>query len=354
MNLSVGIVGLPNVGKSTLFNALVGRPQAKIGEHPFTTIDKNVGVVNVPDETLFTLAAREGIEKVTPATITFIDIAGLIKGANVGEGLGNEFLGYIREVDLMLHVVRFFKNERVPHVHAKIDPKEDLEVIYEELMLADIASLEKRLTREKKKEPKVQEEEKRAIDKLTKELNQGRLVREVLLTEEEQETAKSFNLLTAKKEIVVANIGENDIGNVPTSINGKKVVSFCARLEADLAQLPWVEQRQFLKEYKLAESAKESLISACYKALDIITFYTIAKRSEARAWSIRRGTTAVEGAGKIHTDFAKRFIKAEVISVKELLQVGGWHNAKKQGKVRLEGKDYIIQEGEVVEFKIGS
>lgn len=358
--VSVGIIGLPNSGKSTLFNALVGSAQARTAEHPFTTIDKNVGVVNVPDDTLFTLAAREGIEKVTPATVTFIDIAGLIRGAHKGEGLGNEFLGHIREVDLMLHVVRFFKSERVSHVHAKIDPKEDLDVVREELMLADIAVLERKLTKEKNppaggqgKDQKLFEAEKKLAKKLIGELNTGKLAREVSLTGEEEELITSFNLLTAKKEIIVANVGEDDLGNPSVLINGEQIIRFCAKLEADLAELTWVEQRQFLKEYGLKESAKESLISACYNALDLITFYTIAKRKEARAWSVPRGTTAIDAAGKIHTDFAKHFIKAEVIPVKELLTLGTWFDAYRKGKVTTHGKDYLVQEGDVVEFKIG-
>lgn len=349
MNLSVGIVGLPNAGKSTVFNALVMMPRAKTGKYPFTTVEKNVGVVHVPDDVLVDVATMENIAKVTPASITFIDIAGLIKGAHTGEGLGNQFLHHIREVDLILHVVRFFKDENVPHVHAQVDPIDDIEIINDELLLSDLATLDKRLTREK-----VISEEREVVQKFINALNKGQLASTMAVSEKELSIIRHLTLLTAKKQILLANIGEEDINNPQKEIGDRSLVTMCARLEAELVQFPWTEQQRFFKEYGLAKSAKEKVIGACYHALDIVTFYTIAKHKEARAWPIKRGASAVEAAGKIHTDFAAHFIKAEVIGAKELLAVYGWHKAKEAGRVRLEGRDYIVQDGDVVEFKIGA
>ena len=346
--LKVGIVGLPNAGKSTLFNALVSKHKASVASHPFTTIDKNVGVVEVPDETLFKLAKSENIGEVVPATITFIDIAGLIKGAHQGEGLGNQFLHHIREVDLILHVVRFFKNSDVPHIHPKIDPEENIEIVNEELLLADLQSLERRLTKEK-----TTPEEKAIIQKFIKELNQGKLANEIVVRQEEKDFVKSLNLLTAKKQLLVANIDEVDIENPPKALAGKKILSICAKLEADLNELPWVEAQQFLKTYGLEKSAKERIIIEAYKSLDLVTFYTIAKRTQARAWPIKRGANALEAAAKIHSDFAKHFVKVEVIASQELLEIGSWHKAYERGKIRLHGRDYLVQDGDVLEFKIG-
>lgn len=348
MSLSVGIVGLPNVGKSTVFNALVTRAKAKVGQYPFTTVDKNIGSVNVPDETLFDLAKVENIEKVTPAQVEIVDIAGLIKGAHAGEGLGNQFLHHIREVELILHLVRFFQDENIPHVHAKIDPVDDVEIINDELILADLETLDRRLKKEK-----VSVEEKIVLEKFIRELNAGKLASEVSAKEGELEFVKPINLLTSKKQVLLANIGEVEIKNPPKEIKGQPTLSICAKLEAELAEFPWTEQQRFLKEYGLSHSAKDQIIKTIYEALDVLTFYTIAKRKEARAWTLRRGQTALDAAGKVHTDFAENFIKAEVISVDELLELGGWNKAKEKGKVRLEGRDYLVQDGDVIEFKVG-
>lgn len=349
MNLSVGIVGLPNAGKSTLFNALVTKPMAKVGKYPFTTVDKNVGIVSVPDDVLFELAKIEDIAKVTPATITFIDIAGLIKGAHTGEGLGNQFLHHIREVDLILHVVRFFQDENVPHVHSKIDPMDDIEVINDELILADIESLSKKLEKEK-----VSVEEKEVIQKFISELNKGKLASNVELSEKELDLIKALNLLTFKKQVLVANISEKDIKNPKKVIKDQPILSFCAKLEAELAEFPWVEQQRFFKEYGLKSSAKENIITSCYRALDIVTFYTIAKRKEARAWTVKKGTNAITAAGKVHTDFVKHFIKVEAISVEELIKIGSWQKAHEKGLITLHGKDYMVQDRDVLEFKVGT
>lgn len=356
MSLKVGIVGLPNAGKSTLFNALITKQKAVVAAHPFTTIDKNIGVVEVPDKTLFKLAKIENIDKVRPTTITFIDIAGLIKGAHQGEGLGNQFLHHIREVDLILHLVRFFKNEDIPHVHPKIDPKEDMDVVNEELLFADLETLKRRLERPASVPSdsglRRGEEEKIVLKKFVERLNQGIPASEVDVDEKEMEFIKQLNLLTNKRQLLVANVGEEEINQPAKEIEGKPVLSISAKFEAELNDLPWVEQQQFLKTYGLTKSAKEKIILACYQALDIITFYTVAKKTEARAWTIKKGLTALEAAGKIHTDFAKHFIKAEVISAQELIKLGSWHKAFEAGKINIHGKDYPVQDQDVVEFKV--
>lgn len=347
MNLKIGIVGLPNAGKSTLFNALVTKPKAGVAAHPFTTIDKNIGVVEIPDETIFQLAKIENIDKVTPATITFVDIAGLIKGAHKGEGLGNQFLHYIREVDIILHVVRFFKNESIPHVHSQIDPQEDVEIINEELLLADLQSLEKRLNQEK-----TTAEERARLRIIIDKLNQGIPAVEVKLAEKEREHIKSLNLLTSKKQLLVANIDEDEIIQPAKKIAGSEVLSISAKFEADLNEYKWVEQQKILKDLGLKRTAKEQVIKAAYQALDTITFYTIAKKKEARAWLLARNSTAVQAAGKIHTDFAKHFVKVEQINAEDLIKIGSWSQAHHLGKVILHGKDYQVKNGDVLEFKI--
>lgn len=347
--LKVGIVGLPNAGKSTLFNALVEKPKAGVASHPFTTIDKNAGTVNVPDETLFKLASLENIGKVTPAVITFVDIAGLIKGAHQGEGLGNQFLHHIREVDLILHVLRFFDDPNVPHVRSKIDPDEDLKIVNEELILADLQFLERRLKKEKKLDLK----EKNLIEKLMMELDQGKMALDVILNDEEKKIISVMNnLLTAKKQLIVANIDEDDLNEPPKTFDSQPVISVAAKFEAELNELPWVDQQRVLKDLGLKETSRRQIIKQCYQNLDLITFYTIAKKTEARAWSIKKGTTAVEAAEKVHTDFVKHFVKVEVISASDLIALGGWHKAKEKGKIGLQGRDYIVGDSDVLEFKV--
>lgn len=346
MKLSIGIVGLPNAGKSTLFNALIDKSKAVVASHPFTTLDKNIGVVNVPDDTIFQLAKIEKIDQVTPTTIIFVDIAGLIKGAHQGEGLGNQFLHHIREVDLILHLVRFFQDEKVSHVYAKIDPEEDIAIVNEELLLADLQTVEKKL-----KQEKTTQEEKTILKKCFDQLNQGVIASQLILTEKEKEFIHSLNLLTGKKQLVIANIGEEEIESPPKQINGQVILSVCAKLEAELNEMPWVEQQKFLKDVGLKTSLKEKIIKESYRALEIITFYTIAKRTEARAWTLRRGKTALEAAAKIHTDFAKNFIKVEAINAEELIKIGGWHQAQRMGKINLHGKDYLVNDKDVLEIK---
>ncbi len=345
--VKIGIVGLPNAGKSTLFNALVSQNKALVGVYPFTTIDKNLGVVAVPDESLLKLARLENISKITPVTIEFVDIAGLIKGAHQGEGLGNQFLHHIREVDLILHLVRLFKNKDVPHVHPAIDPDEDLEIVNEELIFADIQSLKKQADSEK-----LTEEAKALVKRLISELDKGIPAYKISLTDKEAALAKAFNLLTNKGQLVVANIDEADIGKDKVEIGGQPVLPICAKLEAELAELPQTDREKFLKEYGLVSPARDTIILESYLALNLITFYTIAKHQEARAWTLRQGKNALEAASKVHTDFAKYFVKVEQINVQELLRLGGWHKAQAAGKILTHGKDYLVKDGDVLEFKV--
>jgi len=352
--LKIGIVGLPNAGKSTLFNALVEKGKAQTGKFPFTTIDKNIGVVPIPDPILFDLAKMANIEKVTQTAITFVDIAGLVKDAHQGEGLGNQFLAHIREVDLILHVVRFFTDETVPHVHSKIDPQEDLAIVETELLLADVESLKKQLEKlGKDKKTKEDEQLETLGQKILQQLNSGKMGKDISLSEEEKELTKLFHLLTFKPMVCIANIDEKDLKNPEKQISGKPTLSLCAKFEEELALLPWTEQRQFLKTYGLSSSAIESVIERCYHTLEIITFYTIAGGKEARAWTIGKGATTLEAAGKIHSDFAQHFIKAEIISAPLLLQIGSWSKAHEIGKVALVGRDHLVQDKDVIQFKVG-
>ena len=345
--LKIGIIGLPNAGKSTLFNALVEKTQARVEPRPFTTIDKNAGVVNVPDETLVELAKIHNISKITYAQIEFVDIAGLIKGAHQGEGLGNEFLGHIKEVDLILHVLRYFKSDSVPHIHTKIDPEEDFQIVNQELILKDIETVEKRLSKKK-----ISKEEKEFLQKLFEHLNQGKMAKDFPFEKEEKEMVKELFLLTMKDQVIVANIGEEEIERKFDRIDGFEVIPISAKLEAELSLLPWVEKRKFMKEVGLKESARRKIIRACYDKLGAITFYTIAKGKEARAWSVKKGTNVYEAAGKIHTDFQKKFIKAFIVSAKELISIGSWQRALQQGKAQIVGRDYVVKEGDVIEIKL--
>lgn len=298
MSLSVGIVGLPNSGKSTLFNALLSRQIAQVAEYPFTTIEPNTGVVEVPDERLNKLAELIKPEKVVPAAVKFIDIAGLVKGAHQGEGLGNKFLGHIREVDAILHIVRAFNNPSVSHVHGKIDPPTDIEIVNLELELGEI------------KKPMIY----------------------VLNISEDQIAKEAKALFPALKE---------------------EVIPVCAKLEMDLAELSPEERREYLVELGIKESGLDKVIKSAYKLLGLITFFTIKGGKQVQAWPIKEGSTALDAAGLVHTDFAKGFVKAEVIGVNELLEIGGWKEAQEKGKIRLEGKDYEVCDGEVIEFKVG-
>lgn len=298
MNLSVGIVGLPNVGKSTLFNALLQRQIALVAEYPFTTIEPHTGVVEVPDERLRALCEIIKPEKCVPAAVKFIDIAGLVQGAAEGEGLGNQFLSHIREVDAILHVVRGFKNEKVVHTTGEIDPKRDSEIINEELRKAGIV----------------------------------------------------------KPTVYVVNISEADISqqSAVNELRDKTSVVICAKLEAELSQLSLEEQQAFLQEVGVFKSGLDKVIAAAYQLLDLITFFTIKGGKQVQAWPLKRGLSAIAGAGLVHSDLAQKFIKAEVVTFADFIKFASWFGCKQAGKIRLEGRDYRLTDGDIVEFMIGS
>lgn len=341
MNLSIGIVGLPNVGKSTLFNALLKKQQAFVANYPFATIEPNVGVVPVPDERLNKIAEIEKSKNIVPAIVKFIDIAGLVKGAAQGEGLGNKFLAHIREVDAICQVVRHFKSTDVVHVSSVPDPKSDFEVVNSELILADLQTLEK----SKSKDQKVNV----LLEKLINELNKGKLASQVQLSGEEKEILKQLQLLTAKPMFVAANVDEEDLNKD----FGENTIAVSAKVESELSQLSEEEQKDYLKTLGVQESGLERIIRKGYEILNLISFLTAGEK-EARAWTIRAGSTALIASGVIHTDFMKNFIKAEVINYEEFVGSNGWKNAREQGKTRFEGRDYIVRDGDVIEFKIGS
>lgn len=340
MNLSIGIVGLPNVGKSTLFNALLKKQQAFVANYPFATIEPNVGVVPVPDERLNKLAEIEKSEKVVPATVKFVDIAGLVKGAAEGQGLGNKFLAHVRECNAICHVVRHFSNKEVTHVSETSNPQSDYEIVNTELILADLQTLEKSKTKDQKLNS--------AIEKLKIELNKGKMARVVQLTDEEKGIIVQLQLLTMKPMFTVANVDEDKLHEDYGSS-----VAINAKLEAELASLSEDEQKEYLNSLGLKESGLERIIKKGYEILDLISFLTAGEK-EARAWTIKRGTTAQDASGTIHTDFIKNFIKAEVISYDDFIHSNGWKNAREFGKTRFEGREYIVKDGDVIEFKIGS
>lgn len=359
MNLSVGIVGLPNVGKSTLFNALLKRQIAAASNYPFTTIEPNVGVVEVPDERLPVLAKIVNTQKIIPAIVKFVDIAGLVKGAAQGEGLGNKFLSHIREVSVICHVVRYFNDENVIHMAGKVDPKSDIEVVNSELILADLETLGKQTTDNRKQLTDKNEQHKAsAITKLTEELNKGKLAREVELTDEEKEAVKELQLITAKPVIYVKNVSESQAVNLSDlsdlgHLGDRSEITICAKIEAELSELPPEEQKEYLKSLNLEKSGLERLIQVAYQTLGLISFLTAGEK-EVRAWTIEKGAKAPQAAGVIHTDFAKGFIKAEITSYHDFVEQKGWQGVRASGRVRFEGKEYIMQEGDVVEFKVNA
>lgn len=332
---------MPNVGKSTLFNALLKKQVALVANYPFATIEPNVGVVEVPDERLPVLAKIVQTDKIVPAAIEFYDIAGLVRGASKGEGLGNQFLAKIREVKVIVHVVRLFTDPNVAHVHEGIDPDNDISVIESELMLADLATLEK----QEKNSPAV-------FIRIKDALNQGIPVRNQNLNDDELEQIQALGLLTIKPAIYVFNIAEDQLGQPPQQ-NFQPSLFLCAKLEAEMVVFSPQEQKQMLAEYRLEDTGLNRLIKLAYKTLGLISFLTAGKL-EARAWTIRAGTPAQEAAGVIHTDFVKNFIKADVIEYADFVRIGGWVKAREAGLVKTVGRDYPLQDGQVVEFKIGS
>lgn len=358
--LSCGIVGLPNVGKSTLFNALT-RAQAAASNYPFCTIDPNIGVVNVKDDRLIHLSEQSHSKQIIYATMQFVDIAGLVKGASQGEGLGNQFLANIRETDAIVHVVRCFENEDVIHVAGQIDPIQDIEVINLELILADLQSVENTIIR-LEKQLKTKKELQGTVDALSKvrnHLNQNQPLRTIALNAEENELIKPYSFLTSKKTLYVANVSEDDLPGMDNQYVQKvreyaqaennSVIAICAKLESELAELNEKEEKEFLDSLGLKEKGLDRLIKASFKMLGLITYITSGE-IETRAWTIQKGMNAVEAAGKIHTDIQKGFIRAEVVSYDDMIKYHGRNGAKEAGKLRVEGKDYIVQDGDVIIF----
>ncbi len=355
MSLSVGIVGLPNVGKSTLFNALTRSKQADAQNYPFCTIDPNVGVVEVPDIRLQKLAEVSHSAKIIPTTIEFVDIAGLVKGASEGEGLGNKFLSHIREVDAIVQVVRSFSDNNVIHVANRVNPQEDADIINLELVLADLQTASKKLDTVKRNAKgaaaKDFEKQLELFTRVEAQLQAGKPARNLEYNEDEILWMKELQLLTMKPMLYVVNVDE---GGKATPIDGKTPqIEISAKLEAELADLSEAEAKDYLKELGLNESGLDRLITASYKLLDLITFLTSGE-PETRAWTVKNGAKAPEAAGVIHTDFIKGFVKADVVNWQDFVSAGGWSKIKETGKMRLEGKEYVVKDGDVIYFHISA
>ena len=362
--MKLGIIGLPNVGKSTLFNSLT-KAGAESANYPFCTIDPNVGVVPVPDERLGKLAALYDSAKITPAVIEFVDIAGLVKGASKGEGLGNQFLSNIREVDAIVHVVRCFEDGNVIHVDGSVNPLRDIETINLELIFSDLEILDRRIAKTAKGafNDKSLAKEVEILKQIKAHLEDGKLARSMEIEDEDvRDFVASLNLLTYKPVIFAANVAEEDLADDAASNpyvadvrkfaaeNGSEVFVVCAQIEQEIAELEEDEKKMFLEDLGLSESGLEKLIAASYHLLGLISYLT-AGPTETRAWTIRQGTKAPQAAGKIHSDFERGFIKAEVVNYQDLLDCGTYSAAKEKGLVRMEGKEYVVKDGDVVLFR---
>ena len=363
--MKLGIVGLPNVGKSTLFNSLT-KAGAESANYPFCTIDPNVGVVTVPDERLNVLGEMYHTKKIIPAAIEFVDIAGLVKGASKGEGLGNQFLANIREVDAIVHVVRCFEDSNIVHVDGSIDPLRDIETINLELIFSDLEILERRISKAVRaaRNDKTIAKELALMERIKAHLEDGKMAKSFddINDEDEQQWLESYNLLTYKPVIFAANVAEDDLADDGTSNAGVQAVReyakredcevfvVCAEIEQEIAGLDDDEKSMFLEELGLKESGLEKLIKASYSLLGLISYLT-AGEPEVRAWTIKKGTKAPQAAGKIHSDFERGFIRAEIVSYDDLMACGTYNAAKEKGLVRLEGKDYVVQDGDIILFR---
>jgi len=347
--MQIGIVGLPNVGKSTLFRALT-KKQVDASNYPFCTIDPNVGVVAVPDERLEQLTKVSKSGKTVPTTIEFVDIAGLVKGAHKGEGLGNQFLSHIREVDAIVQVLRQFEDGNIVHVDGKIDPESDKDTINMELIFADLETLNKRITKNEKGihgQDKESLKLKPILDKLKEGMEGGKAARDIITDPEELFLIKDMSLLTIKPMIYVLNVDENNV------VEESDYIAISAKLESELSELAPEEAKEYLTELKIQESGLDKLIKKSYEILNLLTFFTSGEM-ESKAWTVKRGSTAPQGAGVIHTDFEKGFIRAEVINWKDFVDLGGDAGAKEKGLIRLEGKEYIMADGDVCHFRFST